>query len=303
MEKDFWIKTQDNVDLYVKKWYKEETQPRAILQLSHGMTEHINRYDAFARFLLDHNIFVYGNDHRGHGYTGESQGMLGYFAEKDGFFKTVDDLLEVTKQIKEDYPQAPLFLFGHSMGSFLARSYIQDNSSEIDGVILAGTGYHYTTTSIIARSLARFLLAKRKSHFMNQLAFRTYNFKIPYHKTDFDWLSRDEDAVQEYIADPFAGYIPTARFFYDLMDGLAHIHRRRYNTRIRKDLPMFIVSGDADPVGHYEKGIWKVANHYSSLGLMHVKTMLFEEARHELLHEINKDEVYKVIYQWIMDNK
>lgn len=299
MEQESWLTVTDDVEIYVKKWYKANTKPTAIVQLSHGMTEHINRYDHFAQFLLQQGVFVYGNDHRGHGKTGEKQGLLGYFSPEKGFSKTAEDLKVVTLQIKQDYPDTPIFLIGHSMGSFLAREYIQTNSSYIDGVILMGTGYHTVIASSLARTIARTLPEKEESALMNHLAFRKYNQNILNHKTPFDWLTRDEKIVSQYMNDPFCGYVPTARFFHDLMDGLVHIHSRSKNKYIRKDLPMFITSGDADPVGHYGKGVFQVAHHYHNVGLNNIKVMLFEESRHEILNEINKEEVYQVIYKWI----
>lgn len=299
MENDFWLEVNDKAHIYVKKWYKENNQPKAIVQLAHGMAEHINRYDDFAEFLLKQDIFVYGNDHRGHGKTGKRQGLLGYFADEDGFEKTVEDLAVITNHIKQDYPNTPVFLIGHSMGSFLARQYIQQNSQQIEGVILMGTGYHTIALSSIARTLANTLPTKEESHLMNKLAFSNYNGKIPNQKTKFDWLSRDDQVVENYMDDPFCGYVPTALFFRDLMDGLIQIHLKKENKEIRKDLPMFILSGDADPVGQYGKGVFKVANYYDDIGLINIKTMLFEGARHELLNEINHEEVYHTIYNWI----
>lgn len=301
MEKEFWVSTSDHTDVYVKKWFKTEVKPKAIVQLSHGMIEHIQRYHDFSTFLLENDIFVYGNDHRGHGKTGGKQGQLGYFSDRNGFTNVMEDIHEITKIIKSEYPKTPLILFGHSMGSFLARHYIQFYSNDIDGLILSGTGFFPTITNISGKALASILPAKKKSSLMNTLAFGTYNKKIVNKKTNFDWLTRDEEAVTKYIDDPQTGYIPTARFFYDLMDGLDKIHKKNLNKNIRKDLPILLISGEADPVGNYSKGVWKVAKNYHQIGLDNVKTVLFEGARHELLHEINKEEVYSTIYNWVMN--
>lgn len=301
MEKEFWVSTSDHTDVYVKKWFKTEVKPKAIVQLSHGMIEHIQRYHDFSTFLLENDIFVYGNDHRGHGKTGGQQGQLGYFSDRNGFTNVMEDIHEITKIIKSEYPKTPLILFGHSMGSFLARHYIQFYSNDIDGLILSGTGFFPTITNISGKALASILPAKKKSSLMNTLAFGTYNKKIVNKKTNFDWLTRDEEAVTKYIDDPQTGYIPTARFFYDLMDGLDKIHKKNLNKNIRKDLPILLISGEADPVGNYSKGVWKVAKNYHQIGLDNVKTVLFEGARHELLHEINKEEVYSTIYNWVMN--
>src|SRR5690625_489175 len=301
MEKEFWVSTSDHTDVYVKKWFKTEVKPKAIVQLSHGMIEHIQRYHDFSTFLLENDIFVYGNDHRGHGKTGGQQGQLGYFSDRNGFTNVMEDIHEITKIIKSEYPKTPLILFGHSMGSFLARHYIQFYSTDIDGLVLSGTGFFPTITNISGRALASILPAKKKSSLMNTLAFGTYNKKIVNKKTNFDWLTRHEESVTKYIDDPQTGYIPTARFFYDLMDGLDKIHKKNLNKNIRKDLPILLISGEADPVGNYSKGVWKVAKIYNQIGLDNVKTVLFEGARHELLHEINKEEVYSTIYNWVMN--
>lgn len=300
MEKSFWMTMDDQVEVYVKKWYDSSKEPKAIIQLAHGMVEHINRYAEFAEFLVDHGIFVYGNDHRGHGRTGENQGLLGYLADEDGFEKTTNDLMNITKQIKRDYPDTPLFLLGHSMGSFLARNYIQRNSSLINGIILSGTGFYPALVSTSAMQIASTLPPKLESNVMNSLAFRSHNKRIANKKTDSDWLSSDEKVIQSYMEDPYCGFVPTARFFYDLMEGITMIHDKKKIKSIRSDLPMFIISGAEDPVGNYSKGVWKTAHLYGDAGLKNVITMLFENGRHEILNEVNREEVYGAILNWIL---
>lgn len=299
MEKEFWLTTTDQTRFFVKKWYKSNHKPKAIVQLSHGMVEHIQRYDDFARFLVDNDIFVYGNDHRGHGETGINQGKLGYFSDQNGFEKVTNDLYEVTKIIKKEYPSVPLFLFGHSMGSFIVRKYIQSYSHHIDGIILSGTGFFPKLTTTTGQFLASLLPANEQSHIMNYLAFGSYQKNIKNAQTKFDWLTRDKLAVQAYLDDPLTGYVPTARFFYDLMDGLRDIHLKKLNQTIRKDLPILFLSGDADPVGNYSRGAWKVAKHYQKLGIEDIQMMIFDDGRHELLHELNKMDVYEQTLKWL----
>lgn len=300
MEKTFWQTTKDDVEVYVKKWFPD-TQPKAVVQLAHGMVEHITRYDEFAEYLVDHNIAVYGNDHRGHGETGKKQGLLGYLADEDGFQKVSDDLVSVTKTIQTEYPDTPIFLFGHSMGSFLVRHYIQKYSDSIHGVILCGTGYFSNPVMRSGKMIAKMQPPNKESKIMNTVVFGPYNRRIKNRKTAFDWLSRDTDVVDEYLEDPLTGFIPTGLFFYDLMSGLEYIHDSTKNEAIRKDLPMLIMSGDEDPVGNYGKGVWKTARQYEKLGLTNIMTVLFKEARHELLHEINKKEVHEAIHRWIVN--
>ncbi|WP_047980786.1 alpha/beta hydrolase [Ornithinibacillus contaminans] len=299
MKTTFWLKTIDNVEIYVEKWTDPDKQPKAILQLAHGMVEHIQRYHDFTQFLVEHDIFVYGNDHRGHGKTGQKQGLMGYLAEQDGFTKAMNDLYHITKVIQEEYPSIPIFLLGHSMGSFLARHYIQEHGEAINGVILSGTGYYPSLSTAFGKALSARLSPKKKSPMMNKLAFGAFNRKITNPKTPFDWLSHDESVVQAYMQDRFAGYIPTARFFYDLMCGLQFIHNQQRNNNIRKDLPMLFISGNADPVGNYGKGIQKTVSLYKNVGIKSIETKLFEDGRHEMLNEVNKSEVYQEIVQWI----
>lgn len=295
----FWLNSVDNVEIYVEKWVAADKKPKAIVQLAHGMVEHIQRYHRFAQFLVENDIFVYGNDHRGHGKTGQKQGLMGYLSEQDGFDKTTNDLVMITNKIKEEYPGVPIFLLGHSMGSFLSRYYIQQHSDLIQGVILSGTGYYPKLTTTFGKALSKQLNPTEKSPLMNKLAFGAFNRKVQQPKTPFDWLSRDNDIVQAYLQDRFAGYIPTARFFYDLMTGLQYIHSTKRNNYIRKSLPMLLISGESDPVGNYGSGVWRTASIYEKLGIENITTMLFDGARHEVLNEINKDEVYQVILRWI----
>lgn len=299
MDGTFWLKSTDQTDIYVKKWANETNHPKAIVQLSHGMVEHIERYTPFAEFLLSHNIFVFGNDHRGHGETGVEQGLLGYFSDADGFEKTKEDLYTVTKHIQHEYPDTPLLLFGHSMGSFLARRYIQTYSHEINGLILSGTGYFSSPEIKLGKALANRLPPKEKSHLMNYLTIGNNNRAIKHKKSAFDWLTRDADAIQSYIEDPLSGFVPTARFFYDLMSGLEMIHSSQLNNGIRTDLPILLMSGDEDPVGKYGRGVLKTAHLLEDAGIESVMTMLFEHGRHEMLNEINNKEVFQFIYKWI----
>ncbi|WP_163970491.1 alpha/beta hydrolase [Oceanobacillus halotolerans] len=299
MQKEFTLKTNDGLEIFYKKWNKTTQEPKAIIQVAHGMVEHIGRYDEFANYLADNNIVVYGNDHRGHGKTAESQGIFGYFAAENGFQKTTNDLIEITKIIRQSYPSTPIYLFGHSMGSFLARQYIQTSSHLIDGVILMGTGYFPKASLLAGKTMASTLPPSEKSKLMNKIVFGSYNQRIKGRRTIFDWLTRDDDEVDEFIRDPYNGFVPTARFFYDLMDGLLQIHDQNQNKEIPKNLPMLFISGDKDPVGEYAKGVWRTAHLYEELGLENITTVLYEGARHELLHEINKEEVFRTIYEWI----
>ncbi|WP_085991401.1 alpha/beta hydrolase [Oceanobacillus senegalensis] len=299
MEEKLWIQTEDQTAIFVKKWYNRKVQPKAIIQLAHGMAEHVGRYEAFAEELLKNKIFVYGNDHRGHGQTGLKQGLLGYFADNHGFYKTMEDLNVINEKIKKEYPNIPIILLGHSMGSFLARLYVTRYSHSIDGLILSGTGYYSAIAIKSAKILSSMLPAKKQSKLMNHLTFGNYNKKVQHHETDFDWLSGDEQVVQQYIDDPLSGFVPTARFFVDLMTGIHEIQDPSNVQLIRKNLPVLIISGDEDPVGDFEKGVWKSAHLFDKAGIENITVSLFPGARHEVLNEVNKREIQSVIYKWI----
>ncbi|WP_010647485.1 alpha/beta hydrolase [Oceanobacillus massiliensis] len=299
MDNTFWLTTSDDVEIFVKKWYSITKKPKAIIQLAHGMAEHIGRYDTFANYLTEQGFLVFGNDHRGHGRTGERQGIQGYFADENGFHKTAEDLYEVTKHIRQDDSETPIYIIGHSMGSFLVRNYIQAHSDIISGAVLSGTGFYPKAVSLAGKGIASMLPPKQASKLMNHLAFSSNNHKIKERKNGFEWLTRDESILETYMNDPFTGFIPTGRFFYDLLTGILTMQSKKQNKYIRKDLPLLLISGDADPIGNYAKGVWKTANLYKKSGLQNVSVMLYTDGRHELLNEINREEVFESIIKWI----
>lgn len=302
-ETSIFLTMDDEVEVYVRRWEKPDTEPSAILQIAHGMAEHVERYDAFAKFLNEQNIFVVGNDHRGHGKTGEKSGQLGYFARHHGFDRVVDDAYAVTEWIQKEYRDVPIFLMGHSMGSFLARRYMQKYATSVDGVILMGTAGSPGPAVKVGKLIAKLEMKKngptKPSERLDKMAFGSYNKNIPNPKTSFDWLSRDAKEVEKYVNDPLCGFVCSAGFFYDLFTGLEVIHHKALIQSIPKELPVFILSGDQDPVGDYSKGVQKVIDQYKNAGLQNITSKFYEGARHELLNETNRDEVYNDIYQWI----
>lgn len=295
----FWLTTNDDCDLYVQSWGDELKHPTAVLLLSHGMTEHIGRYDSLATHFETLGFIVYGADQRGHGRTGEKQGQLGFIARENGFKLLVEDLHFLVEWIKKKHPGLPIFIYGHSMGSFITRNYLQTHSTEIDGAILSGSGTFPVKSTKVGLELALLQDPKKESTFMNNLVFGSYNNKIVERLTSFDWLSRDQDVVDEYIKDPLSGYVPSAGFFVDLLTGILTMQNKQRNTQIRKDLPLLFISGDKDPVGNYSKGVFRAAESYLDAGLNNVLVTLYPDARHELHSEINKEEVYAFLHQWI----
>ncbi|MGM7723935.1 alpha/beta hydrolase [uncultured Metabacillus sp.] len=303
MEQKSWVTMSDGHDVFLTKWYVENAKPRAILQLSHGMAEHIGRYQEFAESLVSKGIVVYGNDHRGHGKTGERSGILGFFADENGFERAVDDLSEINAYIQKQYPNTPVFIMGHSMGSFLVRRFLQRYHGRVKGVILSGTGgnpgFMGKIGKRIAKSQIRKLGKKTESPLMNKLTFGNYNKKLASIETEFDWLTSDRAEVQKYIGDPYCGYVATAGFYYDLLSGLETIHHPHEIAKMEKELPFFFISGEQDPVGHYTKGVMRVIRQFQEHGIKKIDYTFYQQGRHEMLNETNRGEVIADIIQWI----
>lgn len=298
------FKSSDDMEIFYKKWIPNDKRDiRACIQISHGMAEHIKRYDEFAKVLVEQGFVVYGNDHRGHGKTAEELENIGYFADENGWDKVVDDMYTLTRIIKNDYEDIPIFIFSHSMGSFLTRRYIQLYGDELKGVILSGTGGDPGIAGSIGIRIAKGEIRKNgsraKSSKLNKLSFGNFNKKFEPVNTEFDWLTRDESEVDKYIEDPYCGDIFTCGFFYDMLSGLKKLNKKENINNIPKDLPILFISGDMDPVGNNTKGVLQAYNSYKNAGIVDIDYKFYPNARHELLNELNKEDVHKDIIAWI----
>ncbi|MGI5172093.1 alpha/beta hydrolase [Treponema sp. OMZ 840] len=302
--KSDFVAMDDGARLALHTWIPE-IGIRYVVVISHGMAEYALRYDRFARFLAENGIAVYAHDHRGHGKTAVCEDDLGFLAEKDGFQRVVSDLRRIIQKSRLDFPQAKIILFGHSFGSFVAQSFIEQFSNEIDACILSGTAGPRLALSIagnrIAAAVKCFKGSRYRSKFLDKLSFSSYLDRIPESEKNspFAWLSRDKDQVKKYEADPLCGFLCTAGFFYDLTAGLSRIHRKKNMAGIRGDLPVFLFAGTADPVGGYTKTIRALAAVYRKNGIQDVSEKYYEDGRHEMLNELNYDEVYADIFSWI----
>ncbi|HEU5138580.1 MAG TPA: alpha/beta hydrolase [Bacillales bacterium] len=300
----FTFSSVDGTEISSRKWLPDG-QTVGVVQIAHGMAEHSARYDEFAAALVDEGYAVYANDHRGHGETAGKEENLGYFADENGWELVVDDLHELTKIAKEEQPGVPVFLFGHSMGSFLSRRYIQKYGTELAGVVLSGTGADQGVLSSVAIGIAKREIKKHgkkaRSERLTRLSFGNYNKSFEPKRTDFDWLSRDENAVDQYIKDPFCGGMATAGFYYDMLTGLKMLDKPERLKQMPKDLPVFFISGDKDPVGNNTKGVFKVANHLKKAGVKDIDVKFYKDGRHEMLNELNREEVYQDIIRWLRE--
>ncbi len=288
--------------IFLRQWLPEAA-PRAVLQLSHGVDEHILRYDGFARFLNDQGILVVGNDHLGHGRSVREEADFLWFSERDGWRHAVDDLHQVYLQTRAAYPDKPYFLMGHSMGSFLARTYLIRYPGGLSGAILSGTNQMPGLMQAAGRALARGDIrrhgTKNRSKCINALAFGAYNKRFAPNRTAADWLSRDEAAVDKHNADPLCNRDITSGLFYEMLGGLRWIKDPRNLRKMDLDMPVYFFAGDADPVGRQGKGVRQAYQSFRKAGCREVTLKLYPGGRHEMLQETNKAEVYGDILAWL----
>jgi alpha-beta hydrolase superfamily lysophospholipase len=285
------------------KWLPDNGEVKAVLQLAHGIVEHIGRYDEFARFMAESGFAVVGNSHLGHGRSAAESCDRGFFAEKTGWFTAVDDMRKLYDTTRLEYPAPPYFLLGHSMGSFMSRTFLIRHPGLLTGCVLSGTGQQsgalVNAGLAVARCEKALFGARKQSPRLNTLSFGAFNKRIPGHRTPYDWLSRDPEMVDKYIADEDSGYVPTAGLFCDMLGGIRFIGQRKNIAKMNRDLPILLVSGSEDPVGEYGKGPRKVFSLFQAAGMADVILKLYDGARHEILNETNRRDVYADILDWI----
>ncbi len=287
---------RDGKEIYLYKWETEENiKPKAVVQVIHGMAEYGSRYDRFAKELIKDGFIVYADDHRGHGKSAENLSSLGYISDNDGFHTMVHDQNEINKFIKSENEGLDVYIFSHSMGSFIAQRYMEIYGDSVKGVILSGTGGKPTPIMNVGILLSRIIMdlkgRRASGKLIDDLGFGSYNKMIKNQKTKYDWLTRDDDEVEKYILDPYCGGEFPVSFFYDFLKGMKAIHKRDNLSAIPKELPISIFSGDMDPVGDYGKGVLSLANTLRSLGVKNLNCKLYEGGRHEILNEINREQV------------
>ena len=289
--------------LHVVIW-EPDTDIRAIVQISHGMIEYVTRYDEFAEFLNKHGILVIGNDHLGHGLTASGDDDLGYFCENNMSRNVVADLHRVTIYAKKHYGNGiPYVLFGHSMGSFMARRYMMTYGNELDGIILAGTGRQSWLKLAVGMLSVGIIGAvkgdRHRTTFLRKAAFNRYNSHIENPRSDNDWISKDMERVDKYNADKYCTFLFTVNGYKTLLETLAFIQNPRHIKHIPKKLPILMISGDEDPVGNYGKGVKQVYRTYKRAGIRNIKVRLYKDDRHELINEIDRVHVFNDVLKWI----
>lgn len=303
--KEFHFPSCNNTNTIYVRCRLPEGPVRATLQIAHGLTEYIGRYDAFMDFLAEEGYAVYGNDHIGHGNSVHN-GQLGYVGESAGWNTMVGDMHTLHHMIAETHPDVPHFLFGHSMGSFLSRTFLIRYGELLDGCVICGTGHPPKAMTLGARALATMEVRRHGagyySELLDQAMNRQYNGGYQNPRTAYDWISSDPNRVDEYIADPLCGYIPTAGLMRELLGGVSYITTRRNIEKMPKDLPVYFISGADDPVGELGKGVIRAYEAFLRAGMKDVSLKLYPNLRHEILLETDRDEVMSDVKNWLDDH-
>lgn len=299
------IPSRDGIHkLNVVIWKPQDSNKiKAVLQISHGMIEFIERYDDFAQYLVQNGYVVVGHDHLGHGSTVNSQDEWGYFAKKNASHTVVEDVRLVTCKIKEIFPNTKCILLGHSMGSFIARRYLMTYGNELDAAIIMGTGSQPKITVLGGKLIVKIWKLiygdKHRSKFLCNVMFGTYNKNIINSSTGKEWLTKDEEICKNLCNEPGCNFLFTLNGYQMILETLGFIQKKNNINKIPKKLPIFIASGKDDPVGNYGKGVKHVYNEYNKAGIKDISIRLYDNDRHEILNETDRQMVYKDILEWL----
>ena len=296
----FWLEANDRSGLFVNQWLPAGT-PKAMVLLAHGMAEHSGRYARLGETLGDAGFGLYAHDQRGHGKTAE-RGTLGYFADNDGWCAVVSDLASLSRHIGQAHPGVPIFLLGHSMGSYIAQAYLMHHSASLQGAILSASNFQpvalYRAASLIARFERLRQSPKGRSALIEWLSFGSFNKAFKPNRTAYDWLSRDPVQVDAYASDPLCGFRCTNQLWIDLLGGLQQISKASNLAQIDPGLPLLIMGGECDPVSE-GKRLTDLATALRKAGNRQLQLNLYPQARHELFNETNRDEVMADVIEWL----
>lgn len=293
------LKMSDGKDLYTYIWSDTDITPKKAIILCHGMAEHIDRYEQFAKILVKNEFIVFGYNQRGHKFT-DGKENYGFMGDCDNFNILVSDVNEIIEYIKVKRPGMAIYLFGHSMGSFVSTRVSELYGEKLSGVVLCGTGRNpnliLNLGATIASIIRLFRGKKHRSKLIDGMAFGAFNKKFEPNRTDFDWLNTNDIEVDKYIDDEWCGGIFTVKYYHDFFKGCIKVTKNLKN--IRKDLPLLLIAGDQDPVGNMGKGVMDVYNDLINLNC-NAKVKLIEGARHEILLEDKKEEVISEILTFL----
>jgi alpha-beta hydrolase superfamily lysophospholipase len=312
-EQTSWLETRDNVKLFLRRWESRSPEQggRGVVHIIHGMGEHSLRFEETARYLCERGYTVWAADMRGHGRTADISvnpvdkgGLLGHCADTNAFSRILLDIERINMEIQKTYPSLPLFLLGHSWGSLIAQGYIETfNKRRLCGCILSGTkGPNRSLTVFDAPFITIFSTVtgiRARAALIQKAVFNAYNKAFQPARTEFDWLSRDEKEVDAFISDQLCGCQCSLGFYRDLVRVGKRTFRRRLMERINRSLPIYIFSGSADPAGGMGEGPTALVDIYRKIGIQDIEFVLYPEARHDALHETNREEVMCNLCDWL----
>ena len=266
---------------------EDESSIKAVIQIAHGMAEHKERYFKFMETLCDNGFAVYINDHLGHGKSVKNDDELGYFGKTDGWMNFIGDCRKLMEIAQSEHPGKPYIFFGHSMGSFVSRYFSAKYADDLTGAVFCGTAAPNPAAAagiLVAKLVGAVKGSHHRSKLIDGMAFGTYN-KRTQQRTAFDWLTRDDDIVDQYIADPYCGFLFTAYGYRDMLTLLSNVSKKEWFETYSKKLPVLLIAGKEDPVGPYGDGVQKVADMLKAAGKDNVTIHLYDGARHEILNE------------------
>ena len=301
MRTDHYFDSCGKGKIHYCRW-TPEGQPRAILQLVHGIAERVERYDDFARYLNTLGYLVVAEDHMGHGGSIGENGVRGYF--HGGWFTAVDDTYKLMQDTMKENPGLPYVLFGHSMGSFMARtSLAKYPDSGIAAAVICGTCGQPTFALPVLIKVLDGMCKKNGEETpdekLDNMIFGGYNKHIPDARTPKDWLTRDDKIVDAYVADPLCGFVASCGLLRDMMQGIYYIQQTKHLKQMKSHLPVLFIAGGEDPVGSYGKGVEQAASNFRKAGMVNVACKIYPECRHEILNELNRQEVYEDVAKWL----
>ena len=301
---EFYFPSSDGKTLiHVNQWTPTDRKIVGVVQIAHGVAEYGARYEPFAQYLCSHGFVVVANDHLGHGKSLIAGKPMVYFGEKDGWWHVVDDIETLRAKVAKVFPDVPYFLFGHSMGYFLSRTHLIRYPGKLDGCILCGTGHQPAAVIAGGKFIADREIRRLGKHAFSvkadNLAFGAYNKAFAPNRTPFDWISARTANVDAYIADPLCGGNTTLGLFRDMLDGLTFITKQSNINQMDKELPVFFIAGDQDPVGDMGKGVRKAHDCFKKAGIRDLNIKLYHGLRHEILNEASRQYVYRDVLDWL----
>lgn len=298
MTESHTVVAEDGHAIRIHSWLPADA-PVLVVQILHGMGEHVGRYEEFASALNSVGIAVFAHNHRGHG---EHAGLRGHFADRDGWQRVVEDARAVNEYAAAQFPGVPLVLFGHSMGSFVAQDFTAQFGSGLAGLVLSGSTWPNRLALVPGWLMTRLILLSKGrrgySAALDRQGFEVLNKRFEPARTEADWLTRDEARVDQYLNDPRCGGPFTVGYWLDFIGGLMRVGSDSLLTRIRSDLPILILGGGDDPVGG-DKGMGKLMTHYAQTGHQRLDIKIYPGARHEMLNETNRDDAIQDIAAWL----